>query len=156
MNQRTEPNGGMKSKHFRLNSADFVILLAVAAIFCGIFFRKPAENLINRLFETAKISYTAEVSDGDAGALHLGAMLFDADGNNIGTLTEILTAEPGSPAAARGGAPTLSVAADGRYDNLGTYVGDAMVFVAPGKTLEIRGENGKMIRCVVKKVEIIE
>lgn len=141
-----------KTKKRWVNSADIILILAVAAIVCGAVFRRPVESMIADRFSAIGVRYTLSVSVTEErnDFLKEGDRLFNPDGENIGTI-EAVIADPLL------GNVTLTVVSDGLYDSSGLYVGtEEPMFIAPGKTLEAHSSDYTSFSGIVKSAEKIK
>lgn len=128
----------------RFNSADFVILLAIAAIICALFFRNTLEKLTEKMFYRTAVSYTVTVQGDEKNILHEGMLLFNENETLIG---EVKSIENNSE-----NLYNVIIKTEGIKDDLGTYIGDSE-FIAPGKKIKLYTDASDYLECIVKKVE---
>lgn len=137
----------MTNKIKRFNSADVIIILAVVAVFCGIFFRNSFEKLVDSLFYKADITYTLEIAGMNYPELSKNVELYDSDGAGIGVIVKKEISQEHTKTV-------LTVSTVGKHDNKGNYIGNS-TFIAPGKQLDICLKNNKVFSALVKKVEYL-
>lgn len=152
-----------KTVHRFLNAADVIVVLALLAILCGIFFRRPLETIISDRFNSVTVTYTLCVYDvpaDQADFLRENDRIYNSDGQMIGQVetvqTELSSKNPSEGSGAERVNVLCRVLAEGLSDSSGVYVGeDTPMFIAPGKTVEAHSSDYTSFTGVVRKVEIV-
>lgn len=143
------------------NSADAIVVLALLAIVCGAFFRRPIEDMLAARYHSANVTYTMEIygvaSDGND-FLREGDTIYTDDGRNIGVVESVQSTLADKNDRTSSGETkvnlTCSVSSQGYADDSGLYVGtDSPLFIAPGKTVDAHSSNHASFTFVVKTAE---
>ncbi len=132
---------GIKSFNF----ADFIILLALLVVICGVAFKKPVEKVIDELYYKADITYELEIGKEYKNKFEVGSKLHDEKGIYIGSVVEVNADDSNRTV-------NLTIETQGKHDNKGNYIGDSM-FIAPGKKMDLYLDNNDVVKALVKKVQ---
>ncbi len=142
-----------------INSADLIIIIAVLAIACGLFFRTPLEKIIEERFFSADITYEAVIYGKEASFLDIiepGATIYDTKSNEIGVISKVSSEQSfildNQNHLTEYFDIYLIIDTKGKTDAYGSYVGDS-VFVAPGTTMKVFTSDNVTFDFTVKRVE---